>query len=42
LQQIDDCYVNARYGESEISLDIDLDLGLGKLDIRQIDEKVVR
>lgn len=35
LEERDGCYVNALYGQSDITLDIDLDLGLGKLDIKQ-------
>lgn len=35
LEAREDCYVNALYGQSDITLDIDLDLGLGKLDIKQ-------
>jgi hypothetical protein len=33
LLKQDDCYVNQLYGQSDINLDISLDLGLGKLDI---------
>jgi hypothetical protein len=36
LQEQEGCYVNPLYGQSDITLDIDLDLGLGKLDIRQV------
>jgi hypothetical protein len=36
LKELDGCYANALYGESDIALDISLDLGLGKLDIRQV------
>jgi hypothetical protein len=32
-----DCYVNALYEQADIQLDIDLDLGLGYLEIRQTD-----
>ena len=35
LEKEGDCYVNRLYGQSDITLDISLDLGLGKLDIRQ-------
>jgi hypothetical protein len=30
------CYVNRLYDESDITLDISLDLGLGKLNVRQV------
>ena len=36
LQAQDGCYVNQLYGESDITLDISLDLGLGKLNVRQV------
>jgi hypothetical protein len=36
LEERDGCYVNSLYGESDITLDIDLDLGLGKLDVKQL------
>lgn len=36
LEEREGCFVNARYGESDITLDIDLDLGLGKLDVKQL------
>jgi hypothetical protein len=36
LQEQDGCYTNALYGESEITLDVSLDLGLGQLDVRQV------
>jgi hypothetical protein len=36
LQAQDDCYVNRLYGESDITLDISLDLGLGKLNVKQV------
>lgn len=36
LQAKDGCYVNRLYGESDIILDISLDLGLGKLNVRQV------
>ncbi|MBL7199292.1 MAG: hypothetical protein ISS56_03995 [Anaerolineae bacterium] len=37
LAEQEGCYVNPLYGESDITLDIDLDLGLGKLDVVQTD-----
>jgi len=36
LQERDGCYVNRLYGKSDIALDISLDLGLGKLNVRQV------
>ena len=36
LEERDGCFVNTRFGESDITLDIDLDLGLGKLDVKQL------
>lgn len=36
LEEREGCYVNSLYGQSAITLDIDLDLGLGKLDVRQV------
>jgi hypothetical protein len=36
LEVQDGCYVNRLYGESDITLDISLDLGLGKLNVRQV------
>jgi hypothetical protein len=36
LQERDGCYVNTLYGQSDITLDIALDLGLGKLHVRQV------
>jgi hypothetical protein len=38
LENRDGCYVNALYDQSDVILDIDLDLGLGKLDIKQVYE----
>jgi hypothetical protein len=35
LRQQEECYVNPLYGDSGISLEISLDLGLGRLDIEQ-------
>lgn len=35
LKEREGCYVNSLYGESDITLDIDLDLGLGKLNVKQ-------
>jgi hypothetical protein len=35
LQELDGCFVNSLYGKADITLDIDLDLGLGKVEIRQ-------
>jgi hypothetical protein len=35
LEQRDECYVNRLYDQSDITLDISLDLGLGKLEIKQ-------
>jgi hypothetical protein len=39
LQESGGCYVNERYGEADVHLDINLDLGLGELTVRQIDQK---
>jgi hypothetical protein len=36
LEQRDGCYVNPLYGQSDTTLDIELDLGLGKLDVKQL------
>jgi hypothetical protein len=36
LKKQDDCYVNERYGESDITLDIHLDVGLSDLRIKQV------
>jgi hypothetical protein len=36
LEKKDECYVNALYDGSAIALDISLDLGLGKLDVKQV------
>jgi hypothetical protein len=36
LEERDGCYVNPLYAKSDIALDIDLDLGLGKLDVKQL------
>jgi hypothetical protein len=36
LEKQGDCYVNRLYDQSGITLDIDLDMGLGKLDVRQV------
>ena len=36
LQEREGCYVNSLYGQSAITLEVGLDLGLGKLDIRQV------
>ena len=38
LEERGDCYVNALYDQSDITLNIDLDLGLGDLDIKYVDE----
>ena len=35
LEERDGCYVNALYDQSDVTLDIDLDLGLGKLELKQ-------
>ena len=39
LSEQGNCYVNALYEQADIQLDIDLDLGLGHLEIRQTDGK---
>lgn len=39
LLEADGCYVNELYDRSEIQLDIDLDLGLGKLTVKQVSGK---
>jgi hypothetical protein len=39
LQESGSCYVNERYGEADIRLDVNLDVGLGELQIRQVDQK---
>ncbi len=36
LEQEGDCYVNSLYGQSDVALDVSLDLGLGRLDIDQV------
>ena len=36
LIEQDGCYTNALYGESDITIDVSLDLGLGKLDVKQV------
>jgi hypothetical protein len=36
LEERNGCYVNSLYAKSDIALDIDLDLGLGKLDVKQL------
>jgi hypothetical protein len=36
LEERDGCYVNGLYDRSDIVLDIALDLGLGKLDVKQV------
>ena len=36
LKEKDGCYVNSLYGQSDITLDVSLDLGLGRLDVRQV------
>jgi hypothetical protein len=36
LEAQDGCYINRLYGESDITLDISLDLGLGKLNVKQV------
>jgi hypothetical protein len=36
LKEKDGCYVNALYGQSDITLEVSLDIGLGKLDVRQV------
>jgi hypothetical protein len=36
LEEKNGCYVNSLYGESDITLDVNLDLGLGRLDVRQV------
>jgi hypothetical protein len=36
LDREGDCYVNSLYDQSSITLDISLDLGLGELDIKQV------
>jgi hypothetical protein len=36
LEQEGDCYVNSLYGRSEITLEVSLDLGLGGLDVKQV------
>jgi hypothetical protein len=36
LKETDGCYVNSLYGQSNITLDVKLDLGLGRLDIKQV------
>jgi hypothetical protein len=35
LKEQDGCYVNSLYGQSGIALDVGLDLGLGRLDVKQ-------
>jgi hypothetical protein len=42
LEAREGCFVNALYDQSEITLDIDLDLGIGKLDIKQAYERGLR
>jgi hypothetical protein len=36
LKEQEDCYVNSLYNQSEVQLDIKLDLGLGRLTIKQV------
>jgi hypothetical protein len=36
LKEADGCYVNSLYGQSDITLDVSLDLGLGRLDVKQV------
>lgn len=38
LEERDGCYVNSLYDQSDVTLDINLDLGLGNLDIKQVYE----
>jgi hypothetical protein len=38
LEAQGDCYVNALYGQSDITLNVDLDLGLGNLDVKYVHE----
>jgi hypothetical protein len=37
--EADECYVNELYDRSDIQLDVDVDLGLGELTVRQVSGK---
>jgi hypothetical protein len=39
LSEADGCYVNPLYQRSDIQLDVDIDLGLGSLTVRQVSGK---
>jgi hypothetical protein len=39
LQASGSCYINESYGEADIRLNVNLDLGLGELQVRQVDQK---
>jgi len=39
LRASGNCYTNERYDEANVRLDINLDLGLGELKVRQVDQK---
>jgi hypothetical protein len=39
LLEADECYVNELYDRSDIQLDVDVDLGLGELTVRQVSGK---
>jgi len=39
LQASGGCYTNERYSEAGIHLDVNLDLGLGELQVKQVDQK---